>query len=290
MQTNTTSCSHPLTLASMPLPLLVSALPGSATTTTQSLVHAKLGLTAMPRPRSSIKIITSASLPTPSLSSTVPTRTSTSTLLHASARPSPCAMRARDSSVTLAMLLPTVINPSTKSPSKPLVTTSTLVIPNALVATVSALKTDAPMSTSSPRLKDGSPSPMSKATKRSLHRTIPLLTQQQSGLNGMICIKLALAFTTLLAAGEHGESREILVRGISALSRTPDNGTKKVLPTYKACLSACQVRLRSTMSPKLELNILSIITQSTGVSAFRPTAAQAPLDPSFPIRTAIWTE
>ena len=281
---------QPLTSASMPLLLPVSALPGSATTTTQSLVNAKPGLTVMPRPRSSIKTITSASLPTPSLSSTVPTRTSTSTLHHASARPSPCAIRARDSSVTLAIPLPTVTLPSTKSSSKPLVTTSTLVIPNALAATVSALKTDAPMSTSSPRLKDGSHSPTSKDTKLCSHRMIPLLTLHQSGLNGMTCTQLALAFTILLAAGELGESREILVRGISAQSKTLDNGTKKVLPTYKVCLSACQVRLSSTKSPKLELNILSIITQSTGVSAFRLTTAQAPLDPSFPIRTATWTE
>ena len=145
MLTNTTSCSHPLTLALMPLPQLVSALPGSATTTTESLANAKPGLTAMPRPRSLIKIITSASPPTLSLSSTVPTRTSTSTLQHASARPSPYVTRASNCSVTLAIPLQTVTTPSLQSLSKSLVTTSNLVIPNALAATVSALRTEPPM-------------------------------------------------------------------------------------------------------------------------------------------------
>ena len=230
MQANSTCYRHPLTLALMPLLQVVSALPGLTITTIQRLAHAKLGLTAILRPRFLINLETLASLRTQSLNSTVPTKTSTSTLQHVSVRPSLYAMRANNQSVTLAILLQTVTLQSPQSTQLWLETTSTQVILNAQKATVSAHKIDAPTLTSSLKLKGGSLTQTNVATKHFYFRMIPLLGQQQSIPNGMTSTKVALSYTILLLVGELGEQMRIPTSSIMALSRRLERGIRKVLP------------------------------------------------------------
>ena len=282
--------SHPLIHAQINHLQLLSAPPGLATTTMQRPANAQPGLIAILKHRFLIKLETCASLLTLSLRLTVPTRTCTSTLLHDSARPSLYAPPAKSKSVTLASNKPTVTNPSTQLQFLESETTSTQVIPHVLVATVSALKIDAPIVTSSLKLKGGSLSQINRATKHYSERMTPLLGQQDSIPNGMTCTKSASAFMILLAAGELGEYKKILQCSTTALSRTADYGTKNRLPIYKACLFVFQVRLRSMKLPKLESNILSPEPQLTGVSAFKLMLVQVSKDPLFLIRTAIWTE
>ena len=163
-------------------------------------------------------------------------------------------------------------------------------IPHALVATVSALKIHAQIADSSLKLKGGSLSKITRATMHSSELMTPLLGQQDSIPNGMTCTKSASAYMILLAAGEPGESKKILKCLTTALNKTADYGTKKRLPICKTSLFVSQVRLRSMKLPKQESNILSLETQLTGVSAFKLMKVQVSKDPSFPIRTAIWTD
>ena len=155
---------------------------------------------------------------------------------------------------------------------------------------MSALKIDAPIATSSLKLKGGSLSQITRATIHSSQTMTPLLGQQDSIPNGMTCTKSASAYTILLAAGELGESKKILKCLTTALKKTADYGTKKRLPIYQTSLFVSQVRLRSMKLPKQESNILSKETQLTGVSALELMKVQVSKDPSFPIRTAIWTD
>ena len=269
---------------------LGSALPGLAITTTLQHDSARLGLAAMLKPRFWINREIAASLRTLSPKSTVPTRVCTLILQHDSARPLLSVTRVKGQSVTVAVLLPTVIIRSPQSPLMLSETTFTQVIPNAQTEIVLALKIDVQMSTSSLKLKGGNLTKTQLATTQSFKETIPFPGLQHSIQNGMICTKPKLAYMIQMPAGEHGESIMILLHGISALSRTLDNGTKKKLPIYKACLSVNQEKPKNMKSAKLLSNILFTITKLIGVSACKLTQVHPPEDPLFPIRTAIWTE
>ena len=162
-----------------------------------------------------------------------------------------------------------------------------------MAPTVSALKIDAKITTSSLKLKGGSLSQITKQVKNSSRIMTPLLGHHLSMTNGMRCTKSASAYTILLAVGENGESMMILKCGTTALSRTlKENGSKKKFSISMACLFVSHQRLRRMKLPKLKSIILLGPPEPklTGVSALNLILVQLSQDPSFPIRTAIWTD